>query len=101
MPLGGASAAAFGIASPFRVDAASNLGVNAGLLWWHPARQRTTRLPAERFAGAIRTGLRYARYNLFLRATLVHAIGFFLFASAYWALLPLVVRDQIAPTRTP
>src|SRR6266404_6377508 len=31
-----------------------------------------------------------------LRATLVRAIGFFLFASAYWALLPLVARDQIA-----
>src|SRR6516162_469110 len=94
--LGGALAAAFGIASPFWINAASNLGVNGGLIWWQPPRQRTTRLPAERFARAIRTGLRYARYNLFLRATLLHAIAFFLFASAYWALLPLVARDQIA-----
>ena len=94
--LGGAFAAAFGIASPFWINAASNLGVNGGLIWWHPPRQRTTRLPAERFGRAIRTGLRYARYNLFLRATLLRAIAFFLFASAYWALLPLVVRDQIA-----
>ena len=30
-----------------------------------------------------------------LRATLVRAAGFFLFASAYWALLPLVARQQI------
>jgi predicted MFS family arabinose efflux permease len=94
--LGGAFAAAFGIASPLWINAASNLGVNGGLIWWHPPRQRTTRLPAERFARAIRTGLRYARYNLFLRATLLRATAFFLFASAYWALLPLVVRDQIA-----
>src|SRR5580704_4509544 len=94
--LGGALAAVFGIASPFWINAASNLGINGGLIWWHPPRQRTTRLPAERFVRAIRTGLRYARYNLFLRATLLRAIAFFLFASAYWALLPLVARDQIA-----
>src|SRR6476660_4164977 len=29
------------------------------------------------------------------RATLVHAGTFFLFASAYWALLPLIARDQL------
>src|SRR5215470_5325390 len=94
--LGGALAAVFGIASPFWINAASNLGINGALLRWHPPRQRTTRLPAERFARAIRSGLRYARYNPSLRATLLHAIAFFLFASAYWALLPLVTRDQIA-----
>jgi predicted MFS family arabinose efflux permease len=94
--LGGAFAAAFGIASPFWINAASNLGINGGLIWWHPPRQRITRLPAERFVRAIHTGLRYARYNLSLRATLLRAIAFFLFASAYWALLPLVARDQIA-----
>ena len=31
-----------------------------------------------------------------LRATLVRGASFFLFASAYWALLPLVARNQIA-----
>jgi len=30
-----------------------------------------------------------------LRATLLHAIAFFLFASCYWALLPIVARSQI------
>src|SRR6516162_6273612 len=40
--LGGAFAAAFGIASPFWINAASNLGVNGGLIWWHTTRQRTT-----------------------------------------------------------
>src|SRR5205807_6864813 len=43
-----------------------------------------------------RTGFRYARNNPPLRATLLRAVAFFLFASAYWALLPLVARDQIA-----
>jgi len=44
---------------------------------------------------AIRTGARYARHNPLLRATLLRAIGFFVFASTYWALLPLVARTQI------
>ncbi len=94
--LGGALTAAFGIAAPFWINAASNLGINAGLVWWHPPRQRVSRLPAEKFSRAIRTGLRYARHNLHLRATLLRAVGFFVFASAYWALLPLVARRQLA-----
>jgi len=40
--------------------------------------------------------LRHARYNPHLRATLIRSAAFFLFASAYWALLPLVARQQIA-----
>src|SRR5207248_10308967 len=65
------------------------------LLWWHPPK-KGARLPVERFGGAIRIGFRHARNNPHLRATLVRAAAFFLFASAYWALLPLVVRTQIA-----
>jgi MFS family permease len=94
--LGGALAAAFGIAAPFWINAASNLGINAGLVWWRPPRHRASRLPAEKFGRAIRAGLRYARNNLHLRATLLRAVGFFVFASAYWALLPLVARRQLA-----
>ncbi|MGC2824359.1 MAG: MFS transporter, partial [Pseudolabrys sp.] len=41
-------------------------------------------------------GFRHARHNPHLRATLVRAVAFFLFASAYWALLPLVARSQIS-----
>jgi predicted MFS family arabinose efflux permease len=94
--LGGALTAAFGIAAPFWINAASNLGINAGLVWWHPPRHRASRLPAEKFGRAMRTGLRYARHNPDLRATLLRAVGFFVFASAYWALLPLVARSQLA-----
>jgi len=45
---------------------------------------------------AMQAGLRYARHSPPLRATLGRAVAFFLFASAYWALLPLVARDRIA-----
>ena len=84
-----------GIAAPFWLDAFSNVGVIAVLLMWRPPATTVRALPAERLGGALRAGVRYARYNRALRATLVRAIGFFLFASAYWALLPLVARNQL------
>jgi len=94
--LGGALIAWFGIALPFWINAISNVAIVGSLLWWRAPGRAKTLLPAERFGGAIVTGLRYARHNLHLRRTLMRAIGFFLFASAYWALLPLVARTQIA-----
>ena len=94
--LGGILVSAFGIAAPFWVDAFSNAGVIAGLLSWSPPPRQRTRLPPERFGAAIRAGLRHARYNPHLSATLVRAAAFYLFASAYWALLPLVARQQAA-----
>jgi MFS family permease len=94
--LGGAMISAFGIVAPFWANAISNLGIVGSLLWWRVSRKPGSLLPAERFGQAIWAGLRYARHNPHLRATLVRAVGFFLFASAYWALLPLVARQQIA-----
>ncbi len=94
--LGGIIVGAFGIAAPFWLNAFSNIGVIAALVWWRPARTIGTRLPPEPLGSAIRTGFRHARYNAHLSATLIRATGFFVFASAYWALLPLVARHQIA-----
>jgi MFS family permease len=94
--LSGIIAAGFGIAAPFWLDAFSNFGTIGALVWWRTPRRTGRRLPAERFVSAIRTGARYARNNPPLRATLFRAVAFFLFASAYWALLPLVARTQIA-----
>jgi MFS family permease len=85
-----------GIAAPFWLNALSNLGVIGALLWWRAPLTGASRLPAERFASAMRMGFRHARHNPHLRATLIRAVAFFLFASAYWALLPLVARNQIA-----
>jgi len=94
--LSGVITAALGIAAPFWIDAFSNLATIGALGWWRPPPKAARRLPAERFASAIGTGIRYARNNRPLRATLLRAVAFFLFASAYWALLPLVARSQIA-----
>ena len=94
--LAGVIIAGFGIAAPFWLDAFSNVGVIAVFLWWRTSHGHLRTLPAERFKSAIRTGIRYSLNNRRLRATLLRAVGFFLFASAYWALLPLVARNQIA-----
>jgi MFS family permease len=94
--LAGIIITAFGIAAPFWLDAFSNVGVIVVLLWWRRPESLVRRLPAERLGSAIRTGLRYTHNNQYLRATLMRAVGFFLFASAYWALLPLVAHTQIA-----
>jgi predicted MFS family arabinose efflux permease len=94
--LGGVVTAVVGIAAPFWINAASNLAIVAALLWWRSPRPPASRLPAERLMSAMSVGIRHARYNRQLRATLLRGTGFFLFASAYWALLPLVARGQIA-----
>ena len=94
--LGGIIVGALGIAAPFWLDAVSNIGVIAALIWWHAPKKSGSPLPPEPFGSAVRTGLRYARYNSFLSATLIRTIAFFVFGSAYWALLPLVARTQIA-----
>ncbi len=50
---------------------------------------------AAPFWNAVRTGMRHARYNPHLRSTLARAAGYFLLAGAYWALLPIIVREQM------
>ena len=84
-----------GIAAPFWLDAFSNLGVIAVIIWWRAPARPVHALPAERVSSAMRAGARYVRNNRPLRATLARAVGFFLPASAYWALLPLVARSQL------
>lgn len=94
--LGGAVIGGFGIAAPFWINALSNFAVIGAILWWRPASSQGSALPPERLAGAMVIGFRHARFNPKLRATLVRAAAFFFFASAYWALLPLVARNQLA-----
>jgi MFS family permease len=93
--LGGVVIAAFGIATPFWIFAVSNFGIVAALLWWRAPRKSEESLPAERLTSAVRTGLRHVANNPYLRATLMRVLGFFPFASAYLALLPLLARHQM------
>jgi len=93
--LAGVMIGVLGMAAPFWINAASNLGVIAILVWWRAGSAQASRLPAEGFIAAMRVGLRHARDNPHLKATLVRTAAFFLLASAYWALLPLVARTQV------
>jgi MFS family permease len=93
--IGGFVIAGLGISAPFWICAASNIAAIAALLWWRAPQKTAHSLPAERLTSAIRTGLRHAANNRHLRATLVRTLAFFPFASAYWALLPLVARNQV------
>jgi MFS family permease len=93
--LGGLMVVTLGIAAPFWLNGFSNAGVIAALVRWRPPKKSGPRLPPQRFGQAMRSGLRYARYNAPLRSTLMRTVAFFVFASAYWALLPLVARDRI------
>ncbi|MCZ0963850.1 MFS transporter, partial [Paracoccus benzoatiresistens] len=87
--------AAFGLVWPFALNAVSTLVVIAALIWWRPKAEPVRKLPAEHVFGAMVAGLRYAVFTHPLRLVLVRAAGFFLFASAFWAMLPLVARDVL------
>jgi len=93
--LGAVLISTIGIGAPFWLNAVSNLGTIGSLWWWRPPRTRRSQLPPEHFSNALRAGIRHVRHNPSLVATLVRAVGFFMFASCYWALLPLVARVQI------
>jgi predicted MFS family arabinose efflux permease len=93
--IGGLAIAAVSIALPFWCFCIGNLAVLLALVWWRAPRRARESLPAERLFSAVRTGVRYARNNRDLDSTLIRAIAFFPFASAYWALLPLVAREQM------
>lgn len=52
-------------------------------------------LPSEHLVSAIRAGLRYARHSEALIAVMIRGACFFVFASASWALMPLIVRHEL------
>lgn len=93
--LGGAIIAASSVAVAFYLDALSYLFVIAALLWWKGAATPASSEPPEAFGSAMRTGLRYALHAPDLRRVLLRAAAFFVFASAYWALLPLIARREL------
>lgn len=92
--VGGMTLAAFGAALTYGLDVASYLFVIAALLWWKRPPAENDAL-SERFPGAFRAGLRYARASRELHIVLLRAFLFFAMASSVWALLPLVARDVL------
>ncbi len=94
--LGGFILVAMGAVATVVLDAVSFLVIVAALLWWKTTTPQTTpNVPRERLVGAMQAGVRFSVRSLPLRHTLVRAFAFFVFASAYWALLPLLAKDVL------
>ncbi|WP_420335314.1 MFS transporter [Roseibium sp.] len=94
--LAGVLITAVGLASPFALNALSFVGILAALVFWKPEHKTEKKLPPEPVFSAIQTGVRYALHSPALKSTLLRAIAFFLFASAYWAMLPLIAKDLLS-----
>jgi len=92
--IAGVLVAAVGPWLVFALDALSCVGILAVLLRWRRELRKSS-LPAERFLGAIRVGLRFITHTRALQAVLIRGAAFFVFASATWSLFPLVVRRQL------
>jgi predicted MFS family arabinose efflux permease len=92
--IAGYAIARLSIAVPFWGCCLGNLALLAALIWWRAPRRPKETLPAERLISAMTTGVRYVRYSREMDATLIRTIAFFPFASAYFALLPLVARSE-------
>lgn len=92
--LGGLILAALGASVTYGADVLSYVIVIAALIWWRRPPNADDAL-SERFAGAFRAGLRYARASRELHVVLLRAAIFFACASAVWALLPLVARNLL------
>lgn len=92
--IGGVIVATAGAAVAYWIDAASYLLVIVALLLWKRAPAPVDLAP-ERFLPAMATGVGYVWRSADVKRALVRSGAFFLFASAYWALLPLVARQEL------
>ncbi|TQT11992.1 MFS transporter, partial [Xanthomonas perforans] len=92
--VGGLIVAQFGPPWAFLLNGLT-FGMMLYVLWRWRRDVRASALPPESFGAGLRAGLRYAARAGRLQAVLIKAAGFFVFASALTALLPLVVRRDM------
>jgi MFS family permease len=83
-----------GPAVVFLLNAIAFVYVVLVLYRWHPAPHRAI-LPAERLTGAIRTGVRFVFNSPPMQIVLLRTFGFIFFISALWALLPVIVSQDL------
>src|SRR5262245_52996950 len=91
--LGGLIVAQFGPGAVFLLNAVSFLAFIVLLVRWRRTPRKSI-LPAERVRGAIRAGIRYARYAVSLRNVFARTGLFVVFASSIWGLVPIVARQN-------
>jgi MFS family permease len=101
--IGGVIIASVGMAWPFLVNAISFVVIIAALIWWKSSPATPTSNPATSSPPAAKTsilqgmrdGIIYVTTNASLRAIIIRAVAYFMFASAYWAFLPLIASVQL------
>lgn len=92
--IGGLLVAAAGSGAVFLLNAASFLGVIVVIYRWRRVPELQT-TPREHVWGAMRAGIRYARYAPDVRAVLIRTAVFIFCASPLWSLLPLQARTRL------
>ncbi|MDB5413966.1 MAG: transporter [Rubritepida sp.] len=92
--IGGLVIAWFGIEAAFALNAACVMVMVVALfLWKRPV--VSSRMPPEHFLSAVRAGARFVAATPAMHAAILRAVVFFLFGSAVWGLLPLLVRTTL------
>lgn len=91
---GGLLLASLGAGAAYGADVFSYVFVIGALLWWRRPVKEESEL-SEHFLGAFRAGLRYVKASRELHRVLLRAAIYFAFASAVWAMLPLVARNML------
>lgn len=89
--LAGVIVAAAGSGAVFLINATTFVFIII-ILWRWRRTHVGSKLPAERFYSALKTGIRFARNSQTLHFALIRGTCFFIFASALWALLPLIAK---------
>ncbi len=92
--LAGAIAAWAGTGIAFVVGALFFIVMLAALRSWK-GRERPLPGVPERLLSGVLSGLRYARHSAAMRSLIVRNLNFAIGASAFWALLPVIARDQL------
>jgi MFS family permease len=91
--LAGALIAGLGSAYVFALNAVLSVICGFVIMRWR-TEPRVSALPAERFFGAIRVGVRYVRESVAMRAILLRITTFFVQAIALTSLLPLLAKHM-------
>jgi hypothetical protein len=91
--LAGALAAASGTGNALLASSLCFLAMIVALRGWRATAHAVPGVP-ETVVSGVMSGLRYARHSPPLRALIVRNLSFCVCASALWALMPLVARDQ-------
>ena len=92
--LAGGLAAGLGSGSALLASALFFVLMLAAVLRMKPAPDALRGMPETVFSGVL-SGLRYARHSPAMRSLMIRNASFSLCASAFWALLPVIARDQL------